>query len=85
MDTEEADGRSLQASAAYCFGVAYCASLRTALARSAPRDPVCGQALHYRELIAREASGLMRERLEELGQSPAEAASRASGADHVTS
>jgi len=70
-DAVEANGQSeiarkfLQVSAAYIFGCAYCASLRAAYVKSSARNPVSEYALRYRELIAREASVLMRTRFEE--------------------
>jgi hypothetical protein len=76
MGADETVSRFLQVSAAYMFGAAYCANLRAAFARSAPRDPVSEQALRYRELITREVSGLMRERLEEERRSHPASAKR---------
>jgi hypothetical protein len=64
METDGAVDRFLQVSAAYLCGVACCANLRAAFARSAPHDPVSGHVLRYQEPIAREASGLLQAQLE---------------------
>jgi hypothetical protein len=67
MGTDETVSRFLRVSAAYMLGAAYCANLRAAFARSAARDHdhVFEHALHYRELITREASALMHAQLQE--------------------